>query len=150
MRDLREINQYRDHAGERSQYGARGGDVSHEQWAGVFRIPAKGTRHGLLVIANSGDMPEAVGSAYAWDHVSVSLPMRCPTWEEMETVKRLFFLPDETAMQLHVDTGEHISNHRFCLHIWRPCDGREIPLPPSIMVGAQEIGTLPIRRRRAG
>lgn len=141
MRDLRELNHLRDHEHERRCYGVGRFDDEHEQWAGVFRVPAKGIRKGLLVIVSRGEMPDA-GEGMAWDHVSVSLPMRCPTWEEMEQVKRLFFLPGETAMQLHVDTGEHISNHRFCLHIWRPTDGREIPLPPSIMVGLQELGEL--------
>lgn len=142
MRDLRELNHLRDWQHERHSYGISRFDDEYEQYAGVFRVPCKGTRKGLLVIASAGAMPNQPPE-YAWDHVSVSLPMRCPTWEEMEQVKRLFFLPGETAMQLHVDTGEHISNHRYCLHIWRPTDGREIPQPPSIMVGIKEVGDIP-------
>jgi hypothetical protein len=69
-----------------------------------------------------------------WDHVSVSREDRCPTWDEMEAVKRRFFLPHETAMQLHVPEAEHINCHPFCLHLWRP-HARAIPLPPSSMVG---------------
>jgi hypothetical protein len=78
----------------------------------------------LRVIASHG---------MGWDHVSVSLQHRCPTWEEMEYVKRLFFKNDELAMQLHVTPDQHINNHPFCLHMWRPHD-KEIPLPPAIMV----------------
>jgi hypothetical protein len=37
---------------------------------GAFRVPG-----GLRVIASDGE---------GWDHVSVSLPDRCPTWEEMK------------------------------------------------------------------
>lgn len=135
MRDLRELNELRDWQAEAATYGPPSDEQQSE--AGVFTVPCKGVRRGMRVIASTG---------MGWDHVSVSLPMRCPTWEEMERVKRLFFLPDEAAMQLHVATGEHISNHRFCLHIWRPNDGREIPLPPSIMVGFKSIGELPVRR----
>jgi hypothetical protein len=51
----------------------------------------------------------------------------------MEYVKRLFFKNDELAMQLHVTPDQHINNHPFCLHMWRPHD-KEIPLPPAIMV----------------
>lgn len=66
-----------------------------------------------------------------WEHVSVSLPHRCPTWSEMEQVKRLFFQDDETCMQLHVAVTDHISVHPNCLHIWRPkAPVPEIPVPP--------------------
>ncbi|MDE1904982.1 MAG: hypothetical protein KGH75_00845 [Rhodospirillales bacterium] len=80
----------------------------------------------LLVLATTGG---------GWDHVSVSLRNRCPNWQEMEFVKRLFFREQETAMQLHVPPDDHISFHPYCLHLWRPNDGREIPRPPPEMVG---------------
>ena len=79
----------------------------------------------LRIIATSGD---------GWDHISVSLARRCPTWAELELVKRTFFKDDETAMQLHVPPDEHVNNHEFCLHLWRPLD-QPIPRPPAIMVG---------------
>lgn len=79
---------------------------------------------GLTIIASWRD---------GWDHVSVSRPDRCPTWEEMERVKRAFFLPDETAFQLHVPVSDHISIHPHCLHLWRPHE-LEIPRPPNWMV----------------
>jgi hypothetical protein len=79
-----------------------------------------------------------------WDHLSVSTQSRCPTWEELEFVKRLFFKPDECAMQLHVPPRDHVNNHPYCLHIWRPIDV-EIPRPPAIMVGHQALGELPVR-----
>ena len=79
---------------------------------------------GLAIIASWAD---------GWDHVSVSRKDRCPTWEEMETVKRLFFAEDETAMQLHVPPTDHINVHPYCLHMWRP-HGGHIPLPPKGMV----------------
>ena len=91
---------------------------------GAFMVP-NGNGQNLRVIAASG---------MGWDHVSVSLQDRCPTWDEMELVKRLFFKPTETAMQLHVPPSEHVNVHPHCLHLWRPLRG-EIPRPPSIMVG---------------
>jgi hypothetical protein len=57
----------------------------------------------------------------------------------MEQVKRLFFKPDEAAMQLHVPVNEHLSAHPFCLHLWRPNDGRQIPLPPALFVAPPEL-----------
>ena len=72
-------------------------------------------------------------AAEGWDHVSVSLRDRCPTWEEMEWIKRMFFEEHETAMQLHVPPSKHIDRHPYCLHLWRS-QTVEIPLPPSEMV----------------
>jgi len=74
----------------------------------------------LRIIASFGE---------GWDHVSVSLEKRCPTWAEMEAVKRAFFYPNEVAMQLHVATADHINRHPYTLHMWRPHD-QPIPLPP--------------------
>lgn len=139
MRDLRELNHWRDWQGEARVYG-KGSDADLAV-AGAFNVPAKGTRKGLRVIASTGG---------GWDHVSISLPMRCPTWEEMDAIKRLFFLPGEVAMQLHVGAGDHISNHRYCLHIWRPNDGQEIPLPPAHFVGEPDLGELPLAAHRRG
>lgn len=68
-----------------------------------------------------------------WDHVSCSTRRRCPTWNEMEWIKRQFFAPEETAMQLHVPSADHVNVHRYCLHLWRPL-WQEIPRPPAVMV----------------
>lgn len=73
-------------------------------------------------------------SSEGWDHVSVSLPDRCPTWEEMDYIKRLFFKPDECAIQYHVPVSDHISVHPYCLHLWRP-HSVMIQMPPKWMVG---------------
>lgn len=72
--------------------------------------------------------------AEGWDHVSVSRPDRCPTWDEMEGIKRIFFRPEETAMQLHVPESQHINMHPYCLHLWRP-HFLPIPMPPAEFVG---------------
>lgn len=65
----------------------------------------------LRVVASNG-----VG----WDHVSVSLPTRCPTWEEMCWVKDKFFEPEEVVMQLHPARSQYVNNMPYCLHLWRP------------------------------
>lgn len=81
-----------------------------------------------------GDLLVIASWVEGWDHVSVSRRDRCPTWEEMERVKRAFFRDDETAMQLHVPPRDHINIHPYCLHLWRP-HGAPIPMPPKEMVG---------------
>jgi hypothetical protein len=119
VRDLSELNGYRLRDIERRQYGCEG-----DENCGVFGVKDRTLKNVLRVLASSGE---------GWDHVSVSLPHRCPSWAEMEFVKRLFFRPEETVMQLHVPPSDHISVHPYCLHLWRPQAG-EIPRPPAWMV----------------
>jgi len=119
MRSLFSLNKYRDQNTALRIYGWVGDDKF-----GMFMFP---TKDGLIrVIASNGD---------GWDHVSVSLEERIPTWEEMEYIKHLFFEADETAMQLHVPVEDHISYHPNCLHMWRPHKPVTIPRPPAYMVG---------------
>lgn len=69
-----------------------------------------------------------------WEHVSVSRKNRCPNWAEMSFIKEMFFRDDETAMQLHVPRSDHVNDHPYCLHLWRPTS-QEIPRPHGWMVG---------------
>ena len=117
MRDLHSLDPYR--LDVAAYYGSNGDGGN-----GAFQIPFASAT--LRVLASNGD---------GWDHVSVSCRNRCPNWQEMEHVKRLFFADDETAMQLHVPPADHVNVHPYTLHLWRPNDGREIPRPPGGMVG---------------
>lgn len=119
MRNLRNLDKWRRRDLERAHFGCEG-----DETCGLFIFKDHRTKNALRIVASSGE---------GWDHVSVSLPHRCPTWEEMERVKRLFFAPEDVAFQLHVPIADHISVHPFCLHIWRPQDGT-IPMPPAWMV----------------
>ena len=128
------IAKYRDHEADRL-YGTE----DHERaLGGAFLVPySSGVTHRLAprqylrVIASSG--ADQTGN-WRFDHVSVSLSSRTPTWEEMDYIKRLFFHPEEVCYQLHVSSADHINEHAYCLHIWRSCD-HAIPLPPAEMVG---------------
>jgi len=99
---------------------------------GAFFVPSRPGQPPFKVIASDGE---------GWEHVSVSLPSRCPTWDEMCKIKTLFWTDDACVMQLHPPRSEWISNHPYCLHLWRPV-GQTIPTPPSIMVGIKELGAL--------
>ena len=72
-----------------------------------------------------------------WDHVSVSWPNRCPTWDEMCMVKRIFFDPEDTVIEYHPSESEYVNLHPYCLHMWRPRFAK-VPMPPSWMVGAKK------------
>lgn len=105
---------------------------------GAFHIPFSGGLSGtvhLRAIAHDGRDWEQHGfPPPAWEHVSVSLTTRCPTWDELEHVRLLFWGPEETVLQLHVPRTLHVNRHPHCLHLWKPI-GFEIPLPPRRCVG---------------
>lgn len=89
---------------------------------GAFKV-----RHGgveFVIIASTG---------LGWEHVSVSLDRRCPTWDEMCWVKGLFWGPDECVIQYHPPASAYVNNHPYCLHLWRPI-GQTIPMPPQCMI----------------
>ncbi len=112
------FDQWRDRSARVIRHYGTAGDHT----AGAFNVPVGNVS--LYVIATAGE---------GWDHVSVSLPNRCPTWEEMSAVKRAFFRRNEWAVEFHPPESDNLSLHPFCLHLWR-CQYREMELPPPIMV----------------
>lgn len=97
----------------RSDYGAN---------CGAFRF-------GKLRIISSGT-PQA---GAPWEHVSVSLEDRCPTWGEMVQVKRMFWRDDETVIQFHPSADNYVNVHPYCLHLWKRV-GTEMELPPRTLI----------------
>lgn len=73
-----------------------------------------------------------------WEHLSVSLPNRTPTWEEMCVAKDIFFNNTETCVEYHPAKADYVNNVSTCLHIWRPI-GIELPKPPAEMVGVKGV-----------
>ena len=69
-----------------------------------------------------------------WEHCSISMPTRCPSWEQMCSMKELFWEDNETCIEYHPAKEDYINNMPYCLHIWRPIN-KELPKPPSLMVG---------------
>ena len=116
MKDLDKLNEYRIEF-----YGSMG-----DKHNGAFEIPV-GNNKTAFVIASDG---------MGWEHVSVTIKNadRCPKWLEMCKIKSMFFEDDEVVMQLHPKKTEYVNNHNYCLHLWKPI-GKEIPTPPSILVG---------------
>lgn len=99
----------------------------------IFPIEYK---KGKIKIINNID--KALHFIFSWgcgfEHLSVSTPIKTPSWEQMSFMKEIFWSDDEVCMQLHPKKEDYVDNMRYCLHIWRPID-KEIPMPPSIMVG---------------
>jgi len=90
---------------------------------GAFVIPY--TTNELMVIISDQE---------GWDHVSVSLKNRCPNWDEMNFIKRLFFDPEETVIQYHPKESQYVNRCKTALHMWRR-HGQEYELPSQFMVG---------------
>ena len=91
---------------------------------GAFIITSVKFNHPLRAIASD---------QMGWEHVSVSLPNRCPRWEEMQFVKDLFWDDEDCVIQYHPPKSEYRNVHKNTLHMWRPV-GVELPRPPNSMV----------------
>jgi hypothetical protein len=104
---------------------------------GPFRSDASYGNNGIFIIYSLKSkkfLRCQASDGLGWEHVSVSLPNRCPTWEEMCLVKNRFWDPEDVVMQYHPAESDYINCHPFCLHLWRPI-GQLIPVPESILVG---------------
>lgn len=92
----------------------------------IFKI---GKRYGSVIWSFGG----------GWEHVSVCpySHNHTPTWDEMCSLKDMFFRDDEVVVQYHPAKSEYVNNMPNCLHLWRPIN-EVLPTPPSIMVGVKE------------
>ncbi len=104
MRNLVLLDKYRVRTAEVRRHFGWYGDGT----CGMFSVPSPIDSGELKIIASCGG---------GWEHVSVSRKNRCPNWPEMSFVKGLFFKEDETVMQLHVPSSEHVNDHPNCLHL---------------------------------
>ena len=99
----------------------------------IFPIEYK---NGKVKIINNLD--KALHFIFSWgmgfEHLSVSTPIRTPSWDQMCFMKDIFWKDDEVCMQLHPKKEDYVNNMPYCLHIWRPIH-KEIPTPPNVMVG---------------
>jgi hypothetical protein len=114
---------------------------------GQYLIPHPTIRNYFFVVIFS--------DGEGWEHLSVTirkliserkrllkLVERTPTWSEMCWLKDMFWSPEECVVQFHPPAVEHVSNHDYCLHLWRPINEPFAPLPPSILVGSQTLDLL--------
>lgn len=69
-----------------------------------------------------------------WEHLSVSMPNKTPSWDQMCLMKDIFWSEEEACVQYHPRKEDYVNNHKHCLHIWKPTD-EILPTPPSILVG---------------
>ncbi len=106
----------------RVRFGKYGSDATYGN-NGAFNVPI-GSVTALCVVSDG----------LGWEHVSVSMSTRCPTWDEMCFIKDFFWQEEESVVQYHPPRSEYINLCGTCLHLWRPV-GVEIPRPPRDLVG---------------
>ena len=126
----------------RVRSGVLGSDDSVSN-CGAFFLPNRAVKTKGLSTKETSAMPLKIiaSDGEGWEHVSVSLPTRCPTWDEMCFVKSVFWDYEDAVMQLHPPRSTWVNNHQFCLHLWRPT-AKAVPLPPQWMIGHPELGVL--------
>lgn len=89
---------------------------------GAFLIPYKRFILNVMVSDEEG-----------WDHVSISVSNRIPTWYEMKYIKELFWEDYETVVQFHPCKDEYVNDQHNVLHLWKK-QGIEYVLPPKEFV----------------
>jgi hypothetical protein len=104
----------------------------HGDRFGFFFMRKDPTGPMLKILVTEGD------EEHPWEHVSVSLANRCPTWDEMCWVKSLFWEDDETVCQFHPPKSEYVNFHQYCLHLWKPTK-EVLQLPPYYLVGPKNV-----------
>lgn len=112
------LEKYRNSKKELMFYGCKG-----DKFNGIFDITLPNGDKASVIVSDGG----------GWDHVSVALKGRCPTWKEMCFIKNLFFEKKEVAVQYHPAESDYVNIHEYCLHLWRP-QFIDIPTPPKDFV----------------
>ncbi len=83
-----------------------------------------------------------------WEHLSISMPNKTPSWEQMCRMKDIFWNEDETCIEYHPAKSQYVNMHPHCLHIWKPVfnedfineqeSNENFPVPPHILVGFRD------------
>lgn len=100
---------------------------------GYVRMPAESIQGAFLIPYADIQLRVICGVGEGWDHVSVSIKGRCPTWDELNWIRKLFFLPHETVVQFHPPEAEYVNYHKNTLHLWRS-HSQQYELPPKWMI----------------
>jgi hypothetical protein len=122
----------------------------------MFRVPEKyrlktGEMGSDLSFGNNGVFVVPINQIYAfciasdgedWEHVSITLSTRkgkinrCPNWEEMCTIKSIFWEDTDCVIQFHPPKEDYVNNNKYCLHLWKPISVT-LPRPHYSLVGTK-------------
>jgi hypothetical protein len=54
-----------------------------------------------------------------YEHLSVSMPNKTPSWDQMCVMKDIFFEDEEETIEYHPPKSDYVNIHPHCLHMWR-------------------------------
>lgn len=80
----------------------------------LYRIPFNGIKLTVIATLDTDD------NGITWEHVSVSLKNRLPTWQELKFIKMLFWDTEDEVLQFFPPQSQYVDVHKNCLHLWRP------------------------------
>lgn len=94
--------------------GDRSGHLfdTYPNLCGAFRINING--YTMCIFARNGtDDP-------LWEHISVCIYQvpRCPTWEEMDELRKIFWDDRSLVVQYHPKKSEYVNTNPYMLHLW--------------------------------
>lgn len=79
-----------------------------------FLVPCNFVKLAVLASIDTDD------NGIKWEHVSVSLKNRLPTWQELKFIKMLFWDPEDEVIQFFPPQSQYVDVQKNCLHLWRP------------------------------
>jgi hypothetical protein len=101
------------------------------------RAQEPGMNYGFFIISRLSGILRIISSGSnngtSWEHVSVSLSNRSPTWDEMCYVKNLFWKEEENVIQFHPKRSKYKNQFPYVLHLWKKIN-EEHELPPDDFV----------------
>ena len=106
----------------RSQFLVEGYQSREGDLFGCFTVPSFNLKYSLRVICAPCDEE--------WQHVSVSVKNKTPSWDDMCKIKDLFWDDNEIVIQFHPKKEDYVNNHKYCLHLWAKKD-QSTPTPPK-------------------
>lgn len=102
--------------------------VGSDENLSKYVIPFNGRK--LFVIQSVDRDPRG----FAWEHVSVSLKNRVPSYEEMNFIKQLAWDPEDEVIHFFPPASQHVNFYEYCLHLWRPI-GVKLPWQDDCSLG---------------
>ena len=103
----------------------RDSEIEKELKIPNFMLGFKG--HFLIPVGK--EKIQVIASNFAgWEHVSMSAFFRCPTFNEIVTIKEMFFETGEIAFQVYPKKSNYVNFNSYTLHLWRPTD-TNVPIP---------------------
>lgn len=103
------------------QYRVQDGPIpsNPNELYGLFMIPLE-ERHEMYHNTNNQVKLAViiVSNSPRWEHCSISLLHRYPSWGDMMMVKENIWTPEDTVVQFHPKEDDYVNINPYMLHLW--------------------------------